>query len=239
MNNNFEVFEKTRQSLIKKSILRNPNTDPELCLFTPAQTLFALKNHPKIINWHNYLLNHYFPEKKEVLLLFPCAANKPWIEGKTKSKNYQILYKLLNSHNLRKKVSLHTISEPLAIIGESDYNKMPMYDNPGLFHWFTKKYNLKWDHQSYIACINYLGLVIGKFLNKSHNYFEKIFAFVKPNSNHDKMLKIAMNTFELDIIIKPTNGEIGNIKNNYVWMSNNNVQESFIRNMNYILNVVE
>ena len=133
------MFEKSRQSLIRKSILRNSNTDPELCLFNPTQTLFALKNHPKIINWHNYLLNHYFPKKKEVLLLFPCAANKPWIEGETKSKNYQILYKLLNSHNLRKKVSLHTISEPLTIIGESDYSKMPMYDNPGLFHWFTKK----------------------------------------------------------------------------------------------------
>jgi len=180
VDKNNEMLEKTRQSLIKKSISRNPNTDPELCLFNPSQTLFALKNHPKIINWHKYLYNSYLPEKKEILLLFPCAAYKPWNEGMTKSKNYQILYKLLNSHNLRNIVSLHTISEPLAIIGESDYINMPMYDNPGLFHRFTKKNNLKWDDQSYFACMSYLGLVIGKFLNKFQNYFKKIwFQYIK------------------------------------------------------------
>ncbi len=233
-----EMLEKTYQSLIRKSISRNPNTDPELCFFNPSQTLNAIKNHPKIISWHNYLLNDYFPEEKEILLLFPCAANKPWNEGITKSKNYQILYKLLNSYNLRKRVSLHTVSEPLALIGESDYAKMPMYDNPGLFHWFTKKFNLKWDHQSYIESINYLGLVIGNFLNKFQNYFEKIFAFVKPNSNHDKMLRIAMTTFKLEIVIKPIDGEIVKMRNKYIWMLNTNVQESFIRNLNYILNVV-
>ena len=81
--------------------------------------------------------------------------------------------------------------------------------------------------------------MIGKFLNKVQNYFEKIFAFVKPNSNHDKMLRIAMNTFNLEIIIKPGAGEFVKMRNKYIWMLNNNVQESFIRNLNYILNVVE
>ncbi len=115
------------EKLINKSLYRNKQTDIDLCFYNPTQTLIALKNNIKIKKWHHYILFEYIPVKTEILLLFPCAASKPWTEGVTKSRNYQILYKLLSELKIREDISLHTISEPLGIIGESDYINMPAY----------------------------------------------------------------------------------------------------------------
>ena len=221
--------------LIKKSLSRNPNTELDLCLYNPKQTLDALRNNKKIIKWHKYILNDYKPKIKEILLFFPCAALKPWNEGECRSKNYQILYKLLYKLNIRDKVSLHTISEPLGVIGESDYNNMPIYDNPGLFLWFTKKNRLNWDLNAYNECIDRLSLILGNFLIKFEKRFKKAFAFVKPNSNHEKILRKAKKNSMSKIIICPSKSEIGKLKNNYVWMSNDSVQKAFIKILSRII----
>ena len=221
--------------LIKQSFIRNPRTEKDLCLYTPVQTLDAIKNNKKILNWYNYLTHDYIPKQTKLLLLFPCAANKPWSEGKTKSKNYQILYKILNKYNFRNQISLHTISEPLGLIGEADYEKMPIYDNPGLFKWFVRKYNLDWSTKAYEECINILGILIGKFLNKTHQKFGNILAFVKPNSNHEKMIKIAKDYSSLEILIGPTIDEIGELKNKYVWMANRTIQTSLIKKLKNLI----
>ena len=213
--------------LINKSLSRNHRTELDLCLYTPAQTLRALKNNEKIKKWHKYILNDYIPPITDILLLFPCAARKPYTEGSTKSRNYQILYSLLNQLNLRKFVSLHTISEPLGIIGEKNYEIMPIYDNPGLFQWFTRKYNLKWDENIFDRCINYLGKIIGLFLKKFEKRFKKIIAFVKPDSTHYKMMEVAKKYLNNDITIGPLKSEIREIKNNYVWMANKSIQDLF------------
>jgi len=224
------MFDVKHSLLIKSSLKRNPQTEIDLCLYNPIQTLKALNFNKKIKDWHSYILNDYKPKISEILLLFPCAANKPWNEGLTKSKNYEILYKLLNYLNLREQVSLHTISEPLGIIGECDYGKMPIYDNPGLFHWFTKKFHLKWDEDAYNKCLKILGTIIGKFLIKFGQKFKYIIAFVKPNSNHEKMIKIAKKFLKnIEVIIRPTKEESRTLKNNYVWMENKKIQKLFLK----------
>ena len=217
--------------LIKQSLTRNPRTEKDLCLYTPVQTLNAIRNNNKILNWHNYLTNDYIPQYTKLLLLFPCTANKPWSEGKTKSKNYQILYQILNKFNFRDQVSLHTISEPLGLIGEADYEKMPIYDNPGLFKWFVRKNSLNWSTKAFEECINILGILIGKILNKIHQKFGNILAFIKPFSTHEKMIKIAKEYSNLEIQIGPTIDEIGELKNKYVWLANRNVQTSLIKKL--------
>lgn len=217
------------QFLINQSIKRNLDTDLDLCFYDPAQTLKAIKTNFKIINWHNYIENIYTPESREILLFFPCAANKPWCERKTKSKNYQILYKLLNKTNKRGDVSLHTVSEPLGIVGEKDYNIMPIYDNPGLFKWFVQKNKLNWNIQAYQKSIAILGKVVAEFLSRIKKNYEKILAFVKPNSNHYKILNIAKDISRVNIKIKPTSLEQEKLKNNYVWMANKKIQKLFIK----------
>lgn len=213
--------------LICKSLSRNLRTELDLCLYTPTQTLRALKKNEKIKKWHNYILNDYEPPISEILLFFPCAANKPWTEGITRSKNYQIVYSLLNQMNFRDSISLHTISEPLGIVGEKDYENMPFYDNPGLLQWFTRKHKLMWDNAAYIQCINNLGKIIGLFLKKYQDKFEKIIAFVKPESTHRDMIEAAKKYITTDIIIGPKKLEIRGIKNNYIWMANKSVQDLF------------
>ena len=209
--------------LVRKSLKRNPQTEIDLCLYTPSQTLFALKRNEKIQKWHKYILKTYKPKNCDILLLFSCAASKPWMEGITKSKNYQILYELLKTLKIRNKISLHTISEPLAIIGEKDYENMPIYDNPGLFRWFVNNNDLNWDQNAYDECINILGSILGKFIEKFDYKFKNIIGFVKPNSNHFKILSIARTLTNSNIIIGPTKKEIGKLRNNYSWMSNKNV----------------
>lgn len=216
--------------LFQKSLARNPLTDINLCLYTPNDTLNAITSNKKLHSWYNYILNKYKPPLKDILLFFPCAANKPWVENITKSKNYLVLYKLLNELKIRNKISLHTISEPLGIIGESDYNIMPVYDNPGLFYWFTAKNGLKWNSEAYNKCIILLGKIIGQFLEKFSQNFQKIIAFVKPKSNHAKMIEFGKNFSRIKIVIGPKKNEIkqyGGIKNRYVWMANKSIQNLF------------
>ncbi|MHA1285236.1 MAG: hypothetical protein ACTSQP_22275 [Promethearchaeota archaeon] len=229
------MSENIYSKLIKRSILRNPKTNPDLCLYTPTQTLYALKNNEEIRKWHYYIIKEYNPEPNEICLLFPCAAYKPWTEGLTKSKNYQILYNLLNEIKIRDLISLHTISEPLAIVGEKDYDKMPIYDNPGLFKWFTEKNKLYWNQRHYEKCIIYLGFIVGKFLEKVNGKFKRIFAFVKPHSNYFKILQIAHMYSRVNIIIGPTIKEMGKLNNIFVWMANKNIRFLFKK---YISNLI-
>ena len=229
------MFDSRFNELVNKSLLRNSKTEIDLCLYTPSQTLLALKGNEKVKKWHKYILNTYKPKQCNVLLLISCAARKPWIEGITKSKNYQVLYELLRALKIRNEISLHTISEPLAIIGEEDYEKMPIYDNPGLFRWFVRKNGLSWNQNAYDECINLLGLILGKFIEKFNSKFKSILGFVKPNSNHYKMLLVARRYTNATIIIGPTKKEIGKLRNNYIWMSNKTVSCSFKKYISQII----
>ena len=219
-------------SLISKSLSRNPKTDRELCLYNPTDTLRALKTNKKIKNWHNYIINQYTPPKKRILLFFPCAAYKPWTEGKTRSQNYKMLYSLLRKKEIKNEIALHTVSEPLALIGENDYETMPLYDNPGLFKWFTRKNGLKWDQKAFEKSVEYLGKLLAKFLKKHQEKYEKVLAFVKPNSSHQLMMKFAKRFSNLDIQIAPKRSDYAKLRNNYVWLANENIRKLLINNLN-------
>ena len=81
---------------------------------------------------------------------------------------------------------------------------MPIYDNPGLFKWFVRIFNLEWSTKAYKKCINILGILIGKIITRIHHQFGNILAFVKPHSTHAKMIKITKDYSSMEIQIGPT-----------------------------------
>jgi predicted RNA-binding protein len=155
-------------------------------LRTPAETLQAMQENPVIRSWHEYIRTKYEPPPAEIMLLYPCAMNKPWTEDKTSSRQYLALYKMLGTSKLRLYTSLHTIGEPLGIVGERDYERMPEYDNPGLFKTMVPK--AQWSQEAFEECVEILGQLIGEFLERTHRRFEAIYGVCRPNSVHRKML---------------------------------------------------
>jgi hypothetical protein len=74
---------------------------------------------------------------------------------------------------------LVTVCEPLGVVLEQLWGRMPMYDCPGLFRdphlrsgmkeaeWrghFGQVYELPWDEQTWLACVDRLGAVLAAFV---------------------------------------------------------------------------
>lgn len=196
-----------RKLLVAKSKKRNPDHfDENLAAYTPGETL-KLLNHKEIVNWFKMLENFSIPENIEAIVLVPCAASKPWFNHKNVNKS--VLYKSYNQiiHDVEQdkfnKVYFLTISEPLGIVPQSNWEDFPKYDNPGLFKddflrtglvktdwaktFLGEKHVLPFDDTAYEQCIEMLAKVIEKTLIKIK---VPIISFVdaKEHTTHGHML---------------------------------------------------
>jgi hypothetical protein len=187
---------------LRKAIERNPETNPELCAYTPGETL-KLLNHPIIKNWFSMVQKFKIPEGKEKVIFVSCAASKRWGDN-TESQDYKC-YNILRKGN--EKVYWVTISEPLGIVPEDHWDDFPLYDNPGLFtslgqvptkFWLNqmgKQTGLAYpfDPNAFNKCIKILGDVIKNFyeFNKKINPNLRFISAVETpseKSTHSRML---------------------------------------------------
>jgi len=196
-----------RDYLLRHALKRNPGTDPELCAYTPGETLTLIHN-PIVQNWFKKVENFVIPSDKEKVVFVSCAASKRW--GKTtKAKDYKC-YNMIRGEN--SKIYWVTISEPLGIIPEDYWDTFPLYDNPGLFKelglagikteiWkslFGKDSSFLYPSDEGIKkeCINILGNVIKKFydFNKQINPNLEFISAVEnasEKSTHSQMLDVS------------------------------------------------
>jgi len=193
-----------RDYTLRKALEKNPDTNPELCAYTPAETL-KLLDHPIVKNWFKMVERFKIPENKEKVIFVSCAASKRWGEN-TKSQDYQC-YNIIRKRD--SKIYWVTISEPLAIIPEDHWDDFPFYDNPGLFkdrgiatkEWIGMmgkqgSYLYPFDVNAKRECINILGNVIKNFyeFNKKLNpnlEFKSAVETRTEKSTHSEMLDVA------------------------------------------------
>jgi predicted RNA-binding protein len=199
-----ELWPRFRKYMVTKSLHTNPKTNPELCAYTPGETL-NLFNHPIINEYHNSIITHKIPSKYDTVIFVPCAKTKPW-KNATKGQCYPSYNKILKEY---KNVYFVTISEPLGIVPQDMWEDFPQYDNPGLFKdpvmrsdmftadWkrlFNVNHRLTtpFDKNAYKECINILGNVIKRFVNNNPNF--RYISFVedfKGKGTHSEMLDMA------------------------------------------------
>ena len=187
---------------VRHRVSINPETDPNLCAYTPGETLKLLQ-HPIIKKWFSVVEKFKIPEGKEKVIFVSCAASKRWGEN-TKSQDYQC-YNILRKEN--SKIYWVTISEPLGIVPEDRWDDFPFYDNPGLFtsqgqvptkFWLNQmgkqvSFAYPFDQNAFNQCIKILGDVIKKFyeFNKQINPNLKFISAVETpseKSTHSAML---------------------------------------------------
>ena len=198
-----EDWPRFRKYMLTKSIASNPSTNPDLCAYTPGETLHLLKNSI-IQKWHSEVVNHRVPDTYDTIILVPCAKTKPWenaCRGIYKSYN-QLKNKYGNLYFV-------TISEPLGIVPMDLWKDFPQYDNPGLFSdpvqrsglytsdWkrlfgVDKRLQTPFDPAIQKICLNVLGKVVDKFLE--NNSDKKTVSFVedfKSKGTHSQMLDVS------------------------------------------------
>ncbi len=189
-----------RRMLVEDSVRRNRKTDVELCFYSPSETLAGLVENKKIADWFERLDKFEYERPREgILLLFPCAASKPWARARTHSASYRMLYSILDDLKADKHTSIATVSEPLAIVPEEMYDEMPIYDCPGLFKAFASSWKLEWNEDDYRSCIELLGCRIAHFLERHAEKFEGVHALVQEGSPHHDMLTFAKGALGLDV----------------------------------------
>lgn len=178
-----------RLFLEERSLVSNPLLDKAMTAYTPAETLRLMQKEP-ISQWLNNIENLKVPEEANVIIFVPCAKTKPWKDaprGLYKSYN-RIINE--NSNN----IYFVTISEPLGVVPQNNWNDFPQYDNPGLFKdvvqrsgglftrdWvehFGKRYKLPWDQNAYDQAIDLLASKIKLFVEKNQKNGRQFISFV-------------------------------------------------------------
>jgi archaeosine synthase len=165
---------------------RGVRIDPSLCFYSTSEVLRSLKRNPKITSWLKFISNHYIPEAHDVLLIYPCSADKPY----NKSRSYTQLYATLSRLGEdRKRVHVVTVSEPFGLVPEEFYGKKTRwhdwrndwYDCPGLFEWWCKKHGTYYSEEEAEESIQILASYVALFLRKveSRRRYKRIVAFVR------------------------------------------------------------
>jgi archaeosine synthase len=218
-----EIYENVSSKIGKGVMIKK-----SLCLYNPQEVYNALNNNIDIKKWHRFITQRYAPERKEILLIYPCSTVKPY----NQSRSYKQLYKHLDALNgKRKKIQVMTISEPFGLVPEEYYDKFQWYDCPGLFEWWCNKYGQDFDKDYLDKSLDILSTNIGIFLSKAVNErrYKRIIGFVrtftsrletKHDHTHRRMLEMASEKYNLDIEILPTKKEIKNLvarKGTFAW----------------------
>jgi archaeosine synthase len=120
-----------------------------LCFYSPAEVLAGVTRHREVTRWLSYIGNHYVPPIKDILLIYPCSAGKPY----NRSRSYMRVYETLSRLGLdRRKIHVATISEPFGLVPEELYDTKTLwhnweddwYDCPGLFEWWCRKHGTRY-----------------------------------------------------------------------------------------------
>lgn len=194
-----------RLFLEERSMVSNPLLNKDMTAYTPAETLELMKKKP-IKDWLDNVKNLKIPESADVVIFVPCAKTKPWKDaprGIYKSYN-----KVINENS--DNVYFVTISEPLGVVPQNNWNDFPQYDNPGLFKdvvqrsgglftkdWqehFGQRYKLPWDQVAYDKAIDILADKIKIFVNNNQKQGRQFISFVgdeKTIGTHQDMINRA------------------------------------------------
>jgi len=232
---------------------------PSLCFYSTLETLNCLKRNRQVKLWLKFISNHYVPKHNDILLIYPCSADKPY----DKSRSYMQLYKTLQRLGKdREKVHVVTVSEPFGLVPEEFYGKKTRwhdwrndwYDCPGLFEWWCKKHGTRYSEAEAEESIQILSRHIALFLSKveSKRCYTKIVAFVRTLSGdlketrdqtHRRMLEEAAAISGVKIRMMPgirTVSRIVNESGAYAWnmygISHPKAQDYLYRQLRHILN---
>lgn len=145
-----------------------PANQDSIELHTPLETLEVLRDKTSDIRtWLSYIKHHYTPpDQTDVLLLYPCASQKPMAE----SNSYQALSRTLSafSHDDQRRIHVVTVSEPMGLIPfELQDGETWLYDTPGLFRWWCQENGTEWNEQAQQQCLRILGEHIAGFLDRA------------------------------------------------------------------------
>jgi archaeosine synthase len=198
-----------------------------LCFYNPKEVYAALTRNEEVRRWLNFISNHYLPDPRQVMLIYPCSAEKPYNSSRSYKRLYETLSKL---GDLRKQVHVVTISEPFGLIPEEFYGKRTIwhdwqdawYDCPGLFEWWCNKYGQPYSEEYLEKCIELLALYIAQFLKKiySKKCYLRIIAFVRTYSSllkarkdhtHKRIIEMAAKISNVNIEILPTKEVVSHI----------------------------
>jgi archaeosine synthase len=215
-----ELYQKVsckKRNLIKSS----------LCLYNPYETYIALTKNSEVKKWLHFISNHYVPREAEVLLIYPCSAEKPY----HKSKSFKQLSKTLSKlGKLREKVHVAIISEPFGLVPEEFFGKKTKwhdwenswYDCPGLFQWWCDRNNQPYSLDFLDKSIELLAGYLAQFLKKANDKksYRKIIAFVRTYSSnlekkkdhtHRRIVERAAEIANVNVEILPPLSVVTNI----------------------------
>lgn len=214
------VLEELAEKILKQRQKQTPELRRDLTLITPGQTLCALENNPEIKKWFEYVRNFKIPDNYKYVIVVPCSASKRWGEfnapGSAKYyKAYWDVIRSLREQGKEDQVYWVTISEPLGIVPQDNWDNFPAYDNPGLFRdpvqrsglftrdWireYGEKYILPFDEEARSACIDILGNVIADFFKNNNTPGRVWLSLVEGTkgkiTTHAEMLDIAEGVLE-------------------------------------------
>lgn len=171
----------------------------------------------EVRRWLDFIANHYTPPEREILLIYPCSAEKPYY----KSRSYRALFKTLQKlGNLRENVHLVTISEPFGIVPEEFYGRKSKwhdwegswYDCPALMRWWCNKHGQPYSIHIANECIDILTGYVAKFLVKARYKYSHMVAFIRSFTStlritndlvHRRIIELASSKAEIPIKILP------------------------------------
>ena len=116
-----------REFLVERSVVSNPLLKAENTAYTPAETLELMKKG-EIKEWLDSVENLKIPDNAKIIAFVPCAKTKPWKDAKRGI--YKSYNKIINESP--DDVYFVTISEPLGIVPQNNWEYFPQYDNPWL-----------------------------------------------------------------------------------------------------------
>ncbi|MEM3905777.1 MAG: DUF5591 domain-containing protein [Nitrososphaerota archaeon] len=207
-----------------------------LCFYNPYEVYVALNENAEVKRWLEFISNHYIPPKTQVLLIYPCSAEKPY----HKSRSYKQLIKTLSKlGELRRKIHIAIVSEPFGLVPEEFIGKKTQwhdwekswYDCPGLFKWWCDKYNQPYSEDFLDKSIELLAGYLAKFFKKANDErsYEKIIAFIRTYSSnlekkkdhtHRRIVERAAEIANVNIEILPPPSVVANIvrkKGRFAW----------------------
>lgn len=232
---------------------------PSLCFYSTLETLDCLRRNRQVKLWLEFVANHYVPKHHDVLLIYPCSADKPY----DMSRSYVQLYRTLSRLGKdRERVHVVTVSEPFGLVPEEFYGKKTRwhdwrndwYDCPGLFKWWCKTHGTRYSEAEADESIRILSRYIARFLRKveSRRRYKKIIAFVRTLSaglketrdqTHRRILKEAASISGVKIRMIPGSRTISRIVQEsgpYAWdmygVAHPRAQEYLYRQLRNILN---
>lgn len=191
---------------------------PALCLYNPEEVYRALNKNKEIVSWLDYIAKDYRPEPKQILLIYPCSADKPY----TISRSYKRLFGTLDSlGEIRNNIHLMSISEPFALVPEEFYDKSTpamdwskfWYDCPGLFRWWCRSNGQPYSKEFLEKSIDILSTCVANFLGRVPNTYQHIVALVrtfssslqqKDDHTHRRIIEIAANKANVSVDILPS-----------------------------------